>query len=362
MNIPHQAKLATPHKRNHQHMKDDPMTPDIKLRRLPRRSRTVMLLAKCPTIPITSPAGQRLIKTCKTVMNTEYVKARLDRSEAFCAAPPLRSDGSNRPRFMDKRVTTYSNSSYRKTSGYCHLYKFPRRQYSMKWQARAFTTLNAILLKQSNCKPLKIELKRLTTEDVLNYQLQSRLDRLKRMGQITLTTKPAIRTNVIDFIDLCSSDEESDDSGNNNRSSSTTLEMFNGNMLSDEVTLERVSKLSNSLKNTPTNSIQFVSTTFKKISSTKRSVDDIDAQYEESDDRLALTLNYFSDMSQEQDEQSFLHQNQENTCRYLNGGDEDPLSRVIPFTKRRRITDEAVVKNSISPMAMQQQLVSIDLT
>lgn len=443
-NIPNQAKMLTPHKRNHQHLKDDPMTPEMKMRRIPRRSRTVMILAKCPTIPISSPAGQRLMTASKTVMNNEYVMERLDRCERFCSAPPLRSDGSNRPKFMDKRLPIANTSSYRRSNGYCHLYRFPRRQYSLKWQERAFTVLHSILLKQSNCKPLKVQLKRLTTEDIESYQLNSRLDRLKRLGQITLTkaTKTAIKTNVIDFIDLCSSDEESDssaaivgssNSGSSGSSSGSSSTNSNGpdgigstrlrekrrdlareknnniqhnksayknrrdggrrnsiahngiinkafdNFLGESITLERIISTSNNGK---ANSPEIGSTAARKISAKQRRftmhVDAAPSRLQQSlfsarvqkpngnsataTDSAAIAIENAAMFRQNRDEQTFNHQNQENTCRFLNGGTKSPVTRVTPYTKAKRIARDEVVKSSLPATSIQQKFISIDLT
>lgn len=453
-NIPNQAKMLTPHKRSHQHLKDDPMTPEMKLRRIPRRSRTVMILAKCPTIPISSPAGQRLMTTSKTVMNNEYVMERLDRCERFCSAPPLRADGGNRPKFMDKRLPIANTSSFRRTNGYSHSYRFPRRQFSLKWKERAFTALHSILLKQSNCKPLKVQLKRLTAEDIESYQLNSRLDRLKRLGQITLTkaTKTAIKTNVIDFIDLCSSDEESDSSaaigssssgsrrvGDNSGSSgssgsrssngtdgigSTRLRerrrdlisennnniqnikpiynsrrdggrrnsiAHNGainksfdNFLGESITLERIINVNNNGK---TNGQQIGSTAARKISAKQRRftmhmdaapsrlqqslfsarLQKANASFASAMDTAtvitaASTLDNAALFRQSRDEQTFNHQNQENTCRFLNGGTKSPVTRVTPYTKIKRITRDDVIKNSLARPPIQQKFISIDLT
>lgn len=365
----------------------------MKLRRLPGRSRTVMSLAKCPTIPISSPAGQRLINAPKTCVNNQYVMERLDRCERFCTAPPLREDGSNRPKFMDKQrpltvLATLNPPALRRSNAYCHTYRFPRRQFSMKWRDRAFEVLHSILLKQTNCRPVCIQLKRLTTLDIESYQLNSRLDRLKRLGQITLTRAPktAIKTNVIDFIDLCSSDEESGlcslsgscpsenknllprlNHSNNRRNStnnSNNLRRTLDNLLGDSVTLEPISQI-----NTNTNSnvnLPIKSATMRKITSQRRYTLHSDCAPLYASSRVQMVAK----LSQNCNESTFNHQNQENTGRYLNGGTKGPTraepspnknKKVKTATTDRSSDDSSLVKN-VTPTKAMQQLISIDLT
>lgn len=368
-NIPASAKLSTPHKRNHHHHKDDLLTPDMKLRRISRRSRTVMILTKCPTIPISSPAGQCLLKTSKNAMSNDYIMERLDRFERFCTAPPLRSDGSNRPKFMDKRPVPTCTSSFRRTSGYCHTYRFPRRQYSLKWQERAFEVLNSILLKQTNCKPVRVELKKLTNEDIESYQLNSRLDRLKRLGQITLTktTKTAVKTNVIDFIDLCSSDDEVQ--GKDNRlertivdfstasTSNATSDNSNSSipnafgLFGDAITLKRITNNNNNTNNKNLSETEN-STTIRKIQQRRITLHTSRLMSSRLSTRLQSVATTVTTRRSQADEQ-----NQENIHRYLNGNSQAPKTRAtIPNSKSKRTSDVNATRSTVA------QLISIDLT
>lgn len=224
-----QIKQTTPHKRNtHQsnnsrhHLagssacKDIPSGSNKKIRKITRRGHAAMILSKCPVIPISSPAGQQLMKSSNTHVNEGYVRERLERSERFCSAPILGHDGSNRPKFLDKKVVSCNITSYRKTNDYLHYYNFPRRQFSTKSRREAIERLHAILLKQSKCKPLRVSLKRLSNKEIESYQMKRKMNELKRKRQLVIArqSKMAYKANVIDYIDLCSSDEESDEQDN----------------------------------------------------------------------------------------------------------------------------------------------------
>lgn len=80
------------------------------MRRLPRRNRTVLGLTKCPSIAITSPAGQRLIKTSKSLVSEPYLAERLERMERFCRAPVLGQQQHQPPQ------TTTTTASGRKAA------------------------------------------------------------------------------------------------------------------------------------------------------------------------------------------------------------------------------------------------------
>lgn len=379
-------------------MKDDALTPEMKLRRLRGRSRTVMILAKCPTIPISSPAGQRLMNAPKTCVNNQYVMERLDRCERFCAAPPLRNDNSAKPKLIDTKqprpmavMSTWNPPTMRRSNAYCHTYRFPRRQYSQKWQQRAFQTLHSILLKQSNCKPVRIQLKRLTNQDIESIRLNSRLDHLKRLGQITLTRKTAIKTNVIDFIDLCSSDEESGPTTKsivtktrsslprlnithnrrNSTNNSINLQRTFDALLSDAVTIEPISPTNN---NVSSKQLQFKSATMKRITASQR-------RFTMHSDRLSLLAQpnaqptpsaMFANTRNQSSR--FPYQNQENTCRYLNSGTvAGPATRPKPApTKHKKAKSAAALAKAreerlaaammSSPAKEIQKMISIDLT
>lgn len=172
-----------------------------KVKRVARRTPGVMGLLKSQ-IPITSPAGQRLISQSNTPLNDDYARERIERYERFCAAPPLAPDGSNRPKFMDKKPISFNISTFRNNTKHFHCYKFPRRQFSTKARNEAVALLERIQLQQSNCKPCRIKVQRLSNKEIEDIKTQVKVKRRK------LNPKPQ---SVIDFIDLCSSDAETDD-------------------------------------------------------------------------------------------------------------------------------------------------------
>lgn len=188
---------------------DEPSVPDRKIRRVPRRSHAAMVLSKCPAIPISSPAGQRLITTSSAPMTEIYQRERNERYERFCPAPLVGYDGSNRPRFMDKKFSTYNISTYRSNTKHYHFYKFPRRQWSTKSRDEAVAQYHRILMKESNCKPLSVSLGRLSHKDVETLQRQTREKKRKMIGGHVVK-----KSRVIDFIDLCTDSESSDNEQN----------------------------------------------------------------------------------------------------------------------------------------------------
>lgn len=211
--------------------------PPEKLKRWPKRGRAVMVLAKCPTIAISSPAGQQLSKLSKTAMSAEYLSERLDRTERFCHAPCLGrvATTSSRPKFMDRRKPTSTNisSSFRRPPGYFyHQYTFPRRQFSKRRRDEAFLHLNSRELSQ--CKPVSINIKKMSLtnfstienstycasgrskrsstegstkhKETADSRRRSKPNATKRRNQ-RVNTKTDTK-NAEDVIDLCSSDDE----------------------------------------------------------------------------------------------------------------------------------------------------------
>lgn len=188
-----------------------------KLRRITRRTRGTVTLSKCTSIPLSSPCGQFLLKSIKTIMSKDYQIERLERIERFCHAPPLIKEGAvvtNRPKWMLKnKMNTNVLISHKRVledQVSCHDYKFPRRQLSKKCKKRNFRFYNKLLLKK--CKPCAIILERLTVQDIENRNINKRLENVRFSGQ--MVSENALKTNsskehiIIDCIDLCSSDEE----------------------------------------------------------------------------------------------------------------------------------------------------------
>lgn len=188
-----------------------------KLRRLPNRSRGVIALSKCATIPLSSPCGQLLLKQSKTMMSEDYQLERIDRIERFCHAPILFSN-SDRPRYISSaanpgsskhsRYGTSLNVTYRKPldqeETHYHVYKFPRRQLSTKQRSEHFNFLNSLLIKA--CKPLSVKVKRLSDTDIEICKAK-----LRQAAQKLSFAVPKDNHNVVEYIDLCSSDEEAEE-------------------------------------------------------------------------------------------------------------------------------------------------------
>lgn len=177
-----------------------------KHRRLPRRAPGVMAFLKDQ--PITSPAGQRLIAQSNAPITGEYIRERIERYERFCAAPPLAPDASNRPKFIDKKSITYNSTTFRSNTKHYHYYKFPRRQFSTKRRNDAVAQLERMQLQQTNCKPIRITVQRLSNKEIETLKTQVKASQVKRRK---LNHRPGQPESVIDFIDLCSSDAESED-------------------------------------------------------------------------------------------------------------------------------------------------------
>lgn len=191
---------------NNNAIRDIPPAVDKKLKRVPRRTHVTISLSKCPTIPFSSPAGQHLIKTASGQITTDYHLERIERVERFCPAPILAYDGTNRPKFLDKKIMTNVPVTYRKSSAPYRYYNFPRRQFSTKSRQIALRALQSILLKEYHCKLLRVNLKRLSNADI-----EKLINNVKSSGSYPPPAKVARRTKVIDYIDLCSSDESEDD-------------------------------------------------------------------------------------------------------------------------------------------------------
>ncbi|XP_053696271.1 uncharacterized protein LOC128743673 isoform X2 [Sabethes cyaneus] len=188
------------------------------LRHLPRRTRNVVTLTKCTSIPLSSPCGQFLLKSIKSVMSNDYRRERLERLERFCFAPPLIKDGTgviNRPKWMHKsRIKPSVTISYKKGPDEphdTHNFKFPRRQFSVQCKRRNFLFYNKLLL--NKCRPCAIKLERLTAQEIENRNIDIRLKNLditkSKMSYIEHKRKKCeVKHVVVDCIDLCSSEEE----------------------------------------------------------------------------------------------------------------------------------------------------------
>lgn len=183
-----------------------------KKKRISRRNRTVHLASRCPTIPLSSPAGQLLLRSTKTVLTSEYLIERLDRIERFCHAP-LVSKITSRPKFFEKRNSTFApHCTFKKPQEYSsHLYVFPRRQYSQKRRMENVLLINSTLLRR--CRPISVRLKKIADINTKlspssSNKLNIKLTRdNSRSSNWKISSFPSNEI-IVDTIDLCTSDEE----------------------------------------------------------------------------------------------------------------------------------------------------------
>ncbi|XP_030382892.1 uncharacterized protein LOC115630464 isoform X1 [Scaptodrosophila lebanonensis] len=184
--------------------------PDLN-RRISRRNRTVHSFSRCSFIPISSPAGQRLLRSIKIAMTVEYVFERQERLERFCYTPFLKSN--LRQKIFEKKLSSSNaHCTYKKPYDHSlHIYSFPRRQFSQRRDNTTnFLFLNSPLIKQ--CRPISVRLKKMT-EPLLGEQCPPGNTKLN----IRLTRDISLNSNwrispsnevLVDTIDLCSSDDD----------------------------------------------------------------------------------------------------------------------------------------------------------
>lgn len=205
-NFPLSSLPKTPIKKNNNH--EPPLSPNSKFRRQPHRSRFKLNLSN---LPFSSPAGQQLIKLSKSTLADGYIQDKLDRTDRYCCAPSLGSDSINRPKFMcpstkwNRTPVTFrrpQDCTYR-------WYTFPRRQNNQIWRRQAFLNLNINELKI--CRPVCVKLKKLTSSQIEAFHLENSYKKMIRLGQLRKCPDDENdRSNIVDVIDLCSSDDEDD--------------------------------------------------------------------------------------------------------------------------------------------------------
>ncbi|XP_037828643.1 uncharacterized protein LOC119616354 [Lucilia sericata] len=181
-----------------------------KKKRISRRNRAVHSVSRCPTIPLSSPAGQLLLRTTKTIISPEYLIERLDRIERFCHAP---LSITSRTKFLEKKNVTFStHCTFKRPQEYStHLYIFPRRQFSQKRRMENILLINSTLLRR--CRPISVRLKKIS--DINNKQCASSSNKLNikltrdnsRSSNWKISSCPSTEI-IVDTIDLCTSDEE----------------------------------------------------------------------------------------------------------------------------------------------------------
>lgn len=168
----------------------------------PRRARGLIALNKCHTIAYSSPLGQLLIRKSKTNINNDYLRERLDRLERFCHAPVIGNNQCNKPKWLGKKYHQSSTSvSYKRPDQRLpyRTYSFPRRQFSSISRKNNFLFLNSGLLRV--CKPVSIKVDRLSPTDI-----ESSKKFFKTNPNII--KQKCIFKEVVECIDLCSSDED----------------------------------------------------------------------------------------------------------------------------------------------------------
>lgn len=193
---------------------DQLATPDKKPRRVPRKKHPATIFAKCP-IPIVSETGQKIINS-NSQLTSDYQRERIERYERCCVAPPIAYDKSNWPKFMDKTFHTYTKSSFRTSSKHFHYYKFPRRQFSTYNHDAAVAQLHRIRLRETSCRPLSIQLDRLTDEQIEMLRIMPKLKKRKLSLKSTSSTSSSSmsmvgQSKIVDYIDLCSDNESANE-------------------------------------------------------------------------------------------------------------------------------------------------------
>uniref|UniRef100_A0A0C9R0L8 p3A2_0 protein n=1 Tax=Fopius arisanus TaxID=64838 RepID=A0A0C9R0L8_9HYME len=129
--------------------------------RATRRLRTAVNLTRCPTIPLSSPAGLIMLKKSKT-MTESIQQERLDRIERHLNAPPLNK--FSRPKWLDRHVE-YNRwmISYKPSKE-----KSAQTDYAHKYTFGAFKRKPALSLKSQllyiACGSCHVKLERLSPE------------------------------------------------------------------------------------------------------------------------------------------------------------------------------------------------------
>ncbi|XP_064539188.1 uncharacterized protein ova [Drosophila montana] len=176
-----------------------------------RRNRAVPSLNRCSFIPISSPAGQKLLSSIKQTISMEYVFERQERLDRFCYTPLLLKSSCKHKLFEKKNCTNNIHITFKKLQDFSsHIYAFPRRQFLQRRDiTQNFLFLNSPLIKK--CRPISVRLKKLTDNigdqfPITNTKLNIRLTRdtsLNSQWRISPSTEV-----VVDTIDLCSSDDD----------------------------------------------------------------------------------------------------------------------------------------------------------
>lgn len=216
-----------------------------KNRRMPaRRNRAVPSLNRCSFIPISSPAGQKLLKTMKQTISLEYVFERQERIDRFCYTPLIHKSSCKYKPFEKKLTPSNVHISYKKChDNSSHIYAFPRRQFSQRRDTtQNFLFLNSPLIKQ--CRPILVRLKKIT-ESIGEHHSENNTKiniRLTRDSSHSSRWRISPSNEIVDTIDLCSSDDDDQLISSSQILNSDTFSI---------ISLSREEKAASKLQNTP---------------------------------------------------------------------------------------------------------------
>lgn len=187
------------------------MVTSNKNRRIPtRRNRAVPSLNRCSFIPISSPAGQKLFKTMKQTISLEYVFERQERVDRFCYTPLIqKSNWKHKP--FDKKITLNNvHITFKKMhENSSHIYAFPRRQFlQRRYTTQNFLFLNSPLIKQ--CRPILVRLKKINESIGEHHSVNNTKINIRLTRDTSHSSRWRISPSneVVDTIDLCSSDDD----------------------------------------------------------------------------------------------------------------------------------------------------------
>lgn len=213
----------------------DILSPE-KIKRYSRRARNTITLAKCHGIPFSSPCGLLLMSKVKGMVSVDYQAERLDRNERHCPGPIV--DKHNKPKYIKPNFVpqivgtcttvtrsgnTRAESLSRDSQGEHYLsynaplyfksrtlhfrnYKFPHRQFNSRSRHENFLFINKPLFKMT--KYCEVNLKRLTPVNIEELKKETK----RQYEALRQAKKDRIKKlNVVEFIDLCSSDGEEED-------------------------------------------------------------------------------------------------------------------------------------------------------
>jgi len=179
-----------------------------------RRNRAVPSLNRCSFIPISSPAGQKLLKTVKQTISLDYVFERQERLDRFCYTPLIVKPNYKYSKLFERKPNPSNvHVTFKKLQeNSSHIYAFPRRQFMQRRDTtQNFLFLNSPLIKQ--CRPISVRVKKLAENigeqlpvNVTNSKLNIRLTRdtsLNSQWRISPSSEV-----LVDTIDLCSSDDD----------------------------------------------------------------------------------------------------------------------------------------------------------